>query len=304
MKVLITGSSGFIGSHLAREFKENGYDVICSDIKASENSIALDIMNNDMIQAVLVENKPDVLVNMAGQANVALSWKNPQLTMQLNSIGVINILESVRIVNPKIRVLVVGSADEYGRLGDKGRNVTEDIPVNPVTPYAISKQTQELFARLYVKTYGLDVCLIRLFNLGGPGQDKGYMISDFSSAIAEIESGLRNYMSVGNLESSRDFTHVIDACNAIRLIVEKGHSGEIYNICSGKVYKAKDVLNKLLKMTNNNIEVKNDPSKMRPSDTPVVCGNHDKLTLHTGWQPKYSLDQILFDSLSYWRTKQ
>lgn len=304
MKALITGSSGFIGSHLTAEFEANGYEVVRCDLKESEDTVAMDIMNPEMIQSVLEKHQPDVIINMAGQANVGLSWKKPQLTVQLNTVGLINILETVRVVNPKIRVIAVGSSDEYGNLKEIGANVTEDIPVKPITPYAISKQAQELFAQLYVRSYGMDICMIRLFNLGGPGQAKGYIISDFSSGIAEVEAGKKEFMSVGNLESARDFTHVKDACRAVRLIAEKGHTGEVYNISSGVTHKAQEVLDKLVAMAKVPIEVRQDPARMRPSDTPVVCGNHDKLTEHTGWQPKLGLGQILADALDYWRAME
>ncbi len=304
MKALITGSSGFIGSHLTAELEENGYEVVRCDLKATENTVAMDILNLEMIQHVLEKYQPDVIINMAGQANVGLSWKKPQLTVQLNTVGLINILEAVRAVNPKIRVIAVGSSDEYGSLEERGANVTEDIPVKPITPYAISKQAQELFAQLYVRSYGMDICMIRLFNLGGPGQAKGYMISDFASGIAEVEAGKKEFMSVGNLESARDFTHVKDACRAVRLIAEKGHTGEVYNISSGTTHKAQEVLDKLVGMANKPIEVRQEPARMRPSDTPVVCGNHDKLTAHTGWTPELGLEEILADALEYWRTQE
>ncbi|SFS91678.1 GDPmannose 4,6-dehydratase [Succinivibrio dextrinosolvens] len=301
MRALITGSSGFIGTHLAIELETNGYEVVLCDLKSTEGTVAMDIMNPLMIQNVLEKHKPDVIINMAGQANVGLSWKKPQLTVQLNTIGLINILETVRSVNPSIRVIAVGSSDEYGNLKEIGANVTEAIPVKPITPYAISKHAQELFAQLYVRFYEMDICMIRLFNLGGPGQSKGYIISDFSSGIAEVESGNKEFLSVGNLESARDFTHVKDACRAIRLIAEKGHSGEVYNISSGITHKAQEILDKLVRMAKVPIEVRKDPARMRPCDTPVVCGNHDKLTLHTGWQPKLKLETILKDALDYWR---
>lgn len=301
MKALITGSSGFIGTHLTAELEANGYKVIKCDLKASADTVAMDIMKQEMIESILGEYQPDVIINMAGHANVGLSWKKPQLTVQLNTIGVVNILEAVKAVNPQIRVLTVGSSDEYGSLKESGNNVTEDIPVKPITPYAISKQAQELFAQLYVRSYGMDICMIRLFNLGGPGQAKGYIISDFASGIAEVEAGKKDCMSVGNLTSARDFTHVKDACRALRLIAEKGHVGEIYNICSGSTHTAQEVLNNLIRLSKKNIVVKQDPSRMRPSDTPVVCGNHDKLTAHTGWQPALELEQILTDALGYWR---
>lgn len=301
MKALITGSAGFYGTHLCAELKANGYEVVKCDLRASEDTIPIDIMNQAMIQHILEEYKPDVIINMAGQANVGLSWKKPQFTLELNTVGLINILEAIRTVGQKIKVITIGSSDEYGNLKERGINVTEDTPVSPITPYAISKQAQEMFAQLYVKNYGMDICMIRQFNLGGAGQAKGFMISDFASGIAEIEAGYKDYLSVGNLESARDFIHVKDACRAIRLIIEKGRTGEIYNISSGTTYKAQEILNKLISMAQKTIEVRQDPSRMRPSDTPVVCGNHDKLTAHTGWIPQISIDQILIDALNYWR---
>lgn len=303
MKALVTGSEGFFGTHLSAELENNGYEVIRCGLAGGDGFVAMDIMNQEMVQSVIAEHCPNILVNMAGQANVGLSWKKPQLTVSLNTIGLINILEAVKNVNTGMRVIAVGSSDEYGSLEEKGKNVTEDIPVKPMTPYAISKEAQELFAQLYNRSYGMNICLIRCFNLGGPLQEKGYMISDFASCIAEIEAGKTDYLSVGNLESARDFTHVKDAARACRLIAEKGHRGEIYNISSGVTYTVQEVLEKLVKMAKKQIIVKQDQMRMRPSDTPVVCGNHDKLTAHTGWKPLYSMDQILFDALEYWRAR-
>lgn len=301
MKVLITGSGGFIGSHLAEELISGGHKVVKCNLSGSEDMVPMDIMSQEMIQNVLEECKPDVIINMAGQANVELSWKRPQFTVQLNTIGLINILEAVKAVDKCIKVIAVGSSDEYGSLKGSGTDVTEKIPVNPITPYAISKVAQELFAQLYIRSYRMNICMIRLFNLGGPGQAKGYLISDFSSGIAEIEAGIRNHMLVGNLTSARDFTHVKDACRAVRLVAEKGRIGEVYNICSGVTYTAQEVLDKLIGMSNTRVEVKQDPAKMRPSDTPVICGNHEKISLHTGWQPERGIDVILSDALDYWR---
>ncbi len=134
MKALITGSAGFIGSHLRAELESNGYEVVCCDLKASSDTVSMDITDPERVKAVLEAYRPDLIINMAGQANVGVSWKKPALTVQLNTIGLINILEAVRAVNPGIRVLAVGSSDEYGSLEERGANVTEDIPVRPITP--------------------------------------------------------------------------------------------------------------------------------------------------------------------------
>ncbi|MCR5768056.1 MAG: GDP-mannose 4,6-dehydratase [Lachnospiraceae bacterium] len=301
MKTLITGSKGFYGTHLCHELESNGYEVIRTDLAEGDGIVVMDILDQNMVQNVIEKYQPDVLVNMAGQANVNLSWKKPQLTVELNTVGVINVLEAVRNVNPKIRIITIGSSDEYGSLKNTGMNVTENIPVKPITPYAISKQAQELFTKLYVDVFNMDCCMVRQFNLGGAGQTKGFLIPDFASNIVEIEMGKKEYMSVGNLSSARDFLHVKDACRAIRLIIEKGHTGEIYNVCSGRTFKVQEILERLINMAKIPITVKQDPERLRPSDTPVICGNHDKLTSHTGWQPEFSIEDILKDTLHYWR---
>lgn len=303
MRALITGSEGFIGRHLRAELEANGYEVVRCDVNGADGVVPMNILDAEMARDVIAEYRPDALINMAGQANVFVSWKKPQFTLELNTIGLVNILEAARAVNPEMRIIAVGSSDEYGVLLEKGVDVTEDIPVNPTTPYAISKQAQEMFARLYNSAYGINVCMTRQFNLGGAGQAKGFMIPDFASGIAEIEAGKREFLSVGNLNSARDFTHVRDACRAIRLIVEKGRAGEVYNICSGETHTAQEVLDRLIAMARVPIRVVRDPARMRPSDTPVICGNHGKLTAHTGWTPELGLDAILADALAYWRAQ-
>lgn len=302
MRALITGSEGFIGKHLTAELENNGYEVVRCDLHGEAPVVPLNILDQEAVLGVISRYRPDVLINMAGQANVGLSWKKPQMTLEINTVGTLNLLEAIRAVKPEMRVIAVGSSDEYGVLLDRGINVTEDMEIHPTTPYAISKQAQEEFCQLYCRAYGMNICMTRQFNLGGAGQAKGFMISDFASGIAEIEAGRQAYLSVGNLQSARDFTHVKDACRAVRLIAEKGHAGEIYNICSGKTYTAQEVLDRLINMSQVSIEVRTDPARMRPSDTPVICGNHDKLTAHTGWEPEKSMVEILTDALNYWRS--
>ena len=303
MKALIPGGTGFIGAHLCRELEAHGYEVIRCGRRSTAGQIALDIMDADAVRETVAQTMPDVLINMAGQANVGLSWKAPQQTVALNTIGMINILEAVRELKPSMRVIAIGSSDEYGSLKERGMNVTEDTPINPMTPYAISKEAQEHFAQLYTRAYDMNICMIRQFNLCGAQQARGFMVSDFASGVAAVEAGLSDHLSVGNLRSARDFTHVEDAVRAYRLIAEKGHPGEIYNVCSGKTYTAHEILDKLLALSRCEIRVEQDPARMRPSDTPVICGNHDKLTAHTGWLPERSLDDMLCDTLAYWRVR-
>ena len=303
-KALITGSLGFVGKYLREELESNNYDVIGVDVREAEKTIKCDLLNAAETLKAIQGINPDVIIHLAGQADVGLSWKIPQKTLVLNVLAAINLLEAVRAVNPTTRVVLVGSSDEYGQLGKKGINVREDIPLNPQTPYAVSKMAQEQLASVYVRAYGLNICMTRSFNHCGAGQREGFLFPDFASGVVRVENGIDECMKVGNLTSSRDFTHVKDVVRAYRLLAEKGKSGEVYNIGSGKTYSAQEILGKMVAMAKLDVPVKQDPSRMRPSETPVICCNHDKLTQDTGWCPQINIDDIILDVLQDWRTRK
>ena len=303
MKALITGAEGFLGHYLAPELENNGYEVVRCSWPELEGFVSMDILNKERVREVLAAEKPDVIFHLAGQSNVPISWREPVMTMETNGVGFINILDAVREVNPQMRIVAIGSSDEYGNLQELGANVTEDIPVRPMTPYAASKVAQENIGLIYNRAYKMNICMVRSFNHGAAHQIRGFMMTDFASGIAEVEAGKRDCLKVGNLESSRDFTHAKDAVRAYRLIAEKGHAGEIYNVGSGNPYTAQQILDKMLALAKCEIRVEQDPARMRPSDTPVVRCNHDKLTAHTGWVPQYTMDDIVHEVMEDWRAR-
>jgi len=222
----------------------------------------------------------------------------------LNVVASVNLLEAVRKVDPQgIRLVIVGSSDQYGNLGAAGASVREDMELKPQTPYAISKRAQEELAKLYARSYGMNICMTRSFNHGGAGQRTGFMIPDFASGIVKVERGEASELCVGNLASRRDFTHVKDVVRAYRLIAEKGRSGEVYNVGSGVTWSAQEVLDMLRGMAKCDIPVRQDPARMRPSDTPVICCDHSKLTRDTGWEPELGMENILQEVLSDLREK-
>lgn len=303
MNALITGSLGFVGGYLRAELEENGYRATGIDIREAERTILCDLLDAEQTKRTVSQVKPDIIVHLAGQADVGKSWGIPQKTVEINVIAAINLMEAVRTTCPEARMVLVGSSDEYGQLGPAGENVTEDALLNPQTPYAVSKLAQEQMAAVYVRAYGLRICMTRSFNHGGAGQREGFLIPDFASGVARVEKGLQPCMKVGNLDSKRDFTHVRDVVRAYRLIAEKGTPGEIYNVGSGRTYSAREILDKLRAMAKCEVPVEQDPARMRPSDTPVICCNHNKLTRDTGWEPEISVDTILSEVLSEWRNR-
>lgn len=302
-RALVTGIRGFVGEYLRQELSENGYEVIGLTSRADDVNLTADIRNPEQLEAAVEEASPDVIIHLAGQANVFKSWRIPQDTFALNVIGTINLLEAVRELKLRPRIVLVGSSDQYGHLGEAGRHVTEETPCRPATPYAVSKKAQEEIARVYVRTYGMDICMTRSFNHGGAGQKEGFLIPDFTSGMVRVEKGLAPCMKVGNLDSRRDFTHVKDVARAYRLIAEQGRAGEVYNVGSGTAYSAREILDMLLASATCKVPVEQDPARMRPSDTPVICCDHSKLSRDTGWEPKLGIERILSDTLTEWRTK-
>lgn len=301
-KALITGSEGFVGKYLRAELEGHGYQVIGADIVDGPETHKIDLLDAEAVVQLVRQERPDAIFHLAAQADVGRSWREPRLTMELNVIAATNVLEAVRkVASDRTRMLMVGSSDQYGALGANGALVGEDLPLSPATPYAISKRAQEDLAFLYARSRGMWVCATRSFNHGGAGQRTGFMIPDFASGIARVERGLQEELLVGNLSSKRDFTHVRDVVRAYRFVVEKGTSGEAYNVGSGMAYSAQEVLDRLCAMATCPIPVRQDPARMRPSDTPVICCDHSKLTHDTGWEPTLSLDTILNETLEYYR---
>lgn len=303
-KALITGSQGFVGHYLRHELEEHGYAVTGLDLQNGEGVIVTDLLDGDGVKRVIAQQQPDVIIHLAGQANVGRSWAIPQKTMELNVIAAINLMEAVRQEKPDCRLVLVGSSDQYGNLGEAGKLVSETLETHPQTPYAVSKKAQEEMAGVYVKAYRLNICMTRSFNHAGAGQGKGFLIPDFASGIVAVERGQQSCLRVGNLTARRDFTHVRDVVRAYRLIAEKGQAGEVYNVGSGITHSAKEILDRLCDLAQCPITVEQDPAKMRLSDTPVICCDHRKLTEHTGWQPAISMDEILREVIAYWREKR
>ena len=303
MRALITGSEGFVGKYLRAEMEASGYEVIGLDLAGGDGTRRADLLDPSAADLLLAELKPDVMIHLAGQADVGKSWEIPAKTFEINVIAAIRLMDAMRRHCPESILVLVGSSDEYGSLREAGSSVSEETPMNPMTPYAISKIAQEQMGRAYARAYGLRICMTRSFNHGGAGQRTGFMIPDFASGIVRVERGEAEAVSVGNLASKRDFTHVKDVVRAYRMIAEKGKSGEVYNVGSGETHSAGEILDRLIAMANCPVPVRQDPARMRPSDTPVIRCDRTKLTRDTGWVPELGLDRILEDTLEYYRNR-
>ena len=301
IRALVTGSEGFVGKYLRAELENQGREVLGLDLVDGPGCRKTDLNDEAALRELLREFRPQEIYHLAGQANVGRSWKEPAETFQINVLGAVHLLETVRLEAPEAGLLMVGSSDQYGRLGDQGQQVTEDTPTRPQSPYAVSKKAQEEMGLLYAKSYGLRVLATRSFNHGGAGQKQGFMIPDFAAGIVRVERGESPTLKVGNLAAWRDFTHVKDIVRAYRLLMEKGRSGQVYNVGSGRVWQVQEILERMRKLAKVPVPVEQDPSRMRPSDTPVIRCDSSRLVQDTGWKPEHSLDEILAETLECYR---
>jgi GDP-4-dehydro-6-deoxy-D-mannose reductase len=317
MRVLITGITGFAGSHLADYILENHpgveiYGIVrwrsrMENILHIQDKIALfeaDLKDIVSLKKCLEKIKPDRIFHLAAQSFVPTSWLCPAETFAINAIGEINLFEAVLGLKLSPKIQVAGSSEEYGLVNADEIPMKETNPLRPLSPYAVSKVAQDLLAFQYFKSYGLRTVRTRGFNHTGPRRGEVFICSNFAKQIAEIEKKKKEpVIYIGNLEARRDFTDVRDIVRGYWLCLEKGEDGEVYNVGTGKTYSMKEILDMLLSMSKIKVKVEVDPQRLRPSDVPVLLSDCTKLKELTGWQPKIPIRQSLEDLLNYWRER-
>lgn len=307
MDALVTGAGGFVGKYLVQELLTNGLHV--GACKLPKEYIAVkgcEILDLDMnyqheIQKLLEIYRPEQIYHLAGQSSVAVSWKNPELTIDVNIKGVLHLLEAIRnIKNYYPKILLVGSGEEYGYLRENACPVNEQEKLNPANIYAVTKACQTMIGSIYAKAYGMKIIMVRAFNHIGVGQAPVFVASDFALQIAEIEAGLRPpVIQVGNLNAKRDFSDVRDIVKAYRLLMQKGCAGEIYNVGSGHAVAIQELLDILLELSQESIIIEKNPARMRPAEIAMIEADISKLKSHTGWQPEFSLRETLQTILNH-----
>lgn len=315
MKALITGITGFVGSHLSEYLLAQGVEVYgvmrwrsqTENIRHIKDKIKLiqgDLRDSHSIKKTIEEIEPDYIFHLAAQSFVPMSWSAPSDTIETNVNGTIHLLEAVRKskVNPKIQI--AGSSEEYGLVYPHELPIKETNPLRPLSPYAVSKVAEDLTGWQYFKSYGLNIVRTRAFNHTGPRRGEVFVTSNFAKQIADIEKGAKEpVIYVGNLDAQRDFTDVRDIVRAYWLSVNKCKFGEVYNICSEKSMTVRSMLDLLLSLSKKKIEVKVDPNRLRPSDVEILRGDCSLFKKETGWKPEVPFDKTMKDLLNYWREK-
>ncbi len=308
-KALIIGAAGFVGNYLIDHIQKNCiWSITVTKMKhecISRNGVDirdLNILNYDEVKTLINDVRPDYIFHLAAQSSVALSWENPALTVDVNIKGSLNVLNSIRELDYKSKILLIGSGEEYGLVKESEIPIVEDNTLRPGNLYAVTKACQNMIGNLYAKAYDMHVMMVRAFNHIGPNQTPQFVVADFCKQVAEIEAGKREpVMRVGNLAAKRDFTDVRDVVRAYVILIEKGIPGEIYNVGSGKAISIQEILNKIIQLSSISVSVEVDPAKMRPVDVPVIEADIRKLNECTGWSPQITLDSTLKETLDYWR---
>ena len=315
MRVLITGITGFVGSHLADLLLDQGQTVIgtarwrssTANIEHIQDQVELvecDLRDAAGVRDVMADTRPDLIFHLAAQSFVQASWRSPQETISTNMLGQVNIMEALRDLGMNPPMLIAGSSEEYGLVRPDEVPITEDNPLRPLSPYGVSKVGQDLLAFQYHKSYGMHLIRCRAFNHTGPRRGKVFAESNWAYQIVEMEKGHQEpVLRVGNLEAKRDYSDVRDMVKAYALALEKGEPGEVYNLCSGRTYAMKEIVDLLLGMTKLRVRMETDPARLRPSDVPVLLGDYSKFHQRTGWSPQIPLAQTLRDLLEYWRAQ-
>jgi GDP-4-dehydro-6-deoxy-D-mannose reductase len=308
MKVLVTGADGFVGRHLINELLASGHQVVAGIQKGFHNSqlpvpiLYFDLLDTVSIQELLEEACPDGIIHLAAQSMVKTAWEDPGSTLMVNTVGTVNLIQTLKVVCPKTLMITIGSSEEYGLTGKIGEPLTEEHPCLPQNPYAISKMAVGQLALQIAKRDNLNIIHVRPFNHFGPGQREGFVVSDFSAQIARIEKGVSiPVIKVGDLTAQRDFTDVRDVVTAYTSLLEAKPPTGIYNVCSGTPHTAKEILDCLLQNSSVPIKVQVDSERIRTSDVPLFIGSFDKIKRYTGWEPKRNFNYSLMDTLQWWR---
>lgn len=315
-KVLVTGITGFVGSHLV-DYLLTLPDVEIYGIRRWRSRTehiehlpeAVTVMECDMrdltsFKRIIQAIRPDKIFHLAAQSYVPTSWHAPAECLTTNILGNLNLLEAVRDTRIDPWIQIAGSSEEYGLVHEHELPIVEENPLRPLSPYGVSKVAQDLLSFQYSRSYGLKIVRTRGFNHTGPRRGDVFVSSNFARQLALIERRRQEpVLFVGNLDAKRDFTDVRDMVSAYWLALEKCDPGEVYNICSGKMYTIGELLDILLGMTTVKVDVRQDPSRMRPSDVPVLLGDSSKFRTKTGWEPRIPFEQTLADILAYWRER-
>jgi GDP-4-dehydro-6-deoxy-D-mannose reductase len=291
VRAFVTGAKGFVGFWLVEHLREQGDHVVATDSE-------IDVTDPAVLREALVASEPEAVYHLAALTHVGRSYEDPAAVVRVNSLGTLSVLEAARACPRPPRVLVVSSAEVYGAVGEEGLPLREESPLAPLSPYAASKIAAEFLAIQAHLAYGIETVRVRPFNHVGPGQSTNFAVPALAGRIVEAKRKGATWIPVGNLAAKRDLTDVRDVVRAYRMLVIDGIGGGVYNVCSNRAIGIDEVAQRLLEIADADLELRADPSLVRPVDVPVLLGDATRIEKQTGWRPEIPLAQTLSDVLS------
>ena len=289
MTLLLTGANGFVGRYVQAALP-------CVPLPDG-----LDLRDRAALTAAVAAMRPDAVLHLAAQIFVPAAFENPRETFDINFTGTLNLLEALQAAEFRGRMLFVGSGDTYGQVSEAALPVREDHPLRPRNPYAVSKVAAEALCYQWSQTSGFEIVMVRPFNHIGPGQSPRFVLADFARQVMEIRLGRRApVLQVGDIDVTRDFTDVRDVVRAYGLLLERGRNGEVYNVCSGREYRIRDLLQLLLTLAGVDARIEQDPARLRRAEQRRMVASFAALQRDTGWQPAIPMEQSLQDVLNDW----
>jgi GDP-4-dehydro-6-deoxy-D-mannose reductase len=308
LRILITGGTGFVGAHLLQflqtQDQDNEIFVLASGKPPSREPGVeyheADIRDADAVRSLLREVNPGQIYHLAGITAVDVSWANPRLTYEVNVFGALNVFEAAMNLPLPPRILNVSTSQVYAPAVGA---LSEESALRPANPYAASKAMAELLVAQYRPCQTGGIVTVRPFNHTGCGQPPKFVLPSIAKQFAEVELGLRPpKLSLGNLNVMRDFTDVRDVVRAYALVIEKGRSSEVYNVCSGTPVLLSDIVLMFQRISGVKVTIDTDPHKVRSAEFAKIYGNPGKLESETGWQSEIDLEETVRDMLNYWRS--
>ncbi|MHB8225585.1 GDP-mannose 4,6-dehydratase [Acidithiobacillus sp.] len=289
MKLLLTGANGFVGQYVQAALP-------CVPLPDG-----LDLRDRAALTAAVIAIQPDTVLHLAAQSFVPAAFENPRETFDINLTGTLNLLEALQAAEFRGRMLFVGSGDTYGQVAEAALPVREDHPLHPRNPYAVSKVAAEALCYQWSQTSGFEIVMVRPFNHIGPGQSPRFAIADFARQVTEIRLGRRApVLQVGDIDVTRDFTDVRDVVRAYGLLLEHGRNGGVYNVCSGREYRIRDLLQQLITLAGVEASIEQDSARLRRAEQRRMVANFAALHRDTGWQPAIPMEESLQDLLNDW----
>jgi len=317
-KYLITGFSGFVSRHFLEllDKQEEAVGVLGIDLHEPQFDISgfhhvkcgferLDLLDKEKMQNAIYQFQPTYIIHLAAYSSVSFSWKNPILSFQNNTNIFLNLVECVRLLRLNTRILSVGSSEEYGNVTDREMPLREDMPLKPLSPYAVARVSQEMLSQVYANVFDVDIVISRSFNHVGPGQKDIFVIPSFAKQLAEgfMRGAKKLEVVTGDLSIIRDFTDVRDVVKAYFMLLKKGRKGELYNVCSGRGASLSDILKIMSDYVGVEVERRIHANFVRPQDNRVIIGSYTKIQNEVGWKPAIPLEKALEDVVEDWRER-